>query len=97
MKRNLCYKHHTAEFDKLPNSQRHMAADWRTVEPCELCEAERADLLAAMETLITDIDSCETEEDFVLLANGFAVEQARAALAGARGEGGENCEKEAHL
>jgi len=86
MKRNLCYHHHCQEFDKLPNSQRHMAADWRTVEPCELCEAERADLLAAMETLITDIDSCETEEDFVLLASGFAIEQARQLINLQKGE-----------
>jgi hypothetical protein len=42
MKRNLCYRHHTAEFDKLSNAMRHLAADWRTVEPkeCELCKEQ---------------------------------------------------------
>ena len=89
MKRNLCYRHHTAEFDKLPDALRGLAADWRTVEPCELCEEERVVLLAALGALVADIDGCETEEDFIIMANGFAVEQARAALAGARGEGGE--------
>jgi len=50
-KRNLCYHHHCQEFDKLPNAHRHLAADWRTVEPCELCTAERERLLAALEAV----------------------------------------------
>jgi ATP-dependent exoDNAse (exonuclease V) beta subunit len=93
MKRNLCYRHHTAEFDKLPNAHRHLAADWRTVEPCEICEEERVALLAALKVLFTVLAHVDTvykaetgrtiEQDFEEL------EQARAALAGARGEGGE--------
>ena len=35
----LCYRHHCQEFDKLPNCQRHLAANWITGDPanCELC------------------------------------------------------------
>lgn len=54
MIRKLCYKHHTAEFDKLPNAMRHLAADWRTVEPCEMCEAEYTAALAALEALLNN-------------------------------------------
>ena len=69
------------------------ASGWE-VAHCQKLEnailiAAAPDLLAALEALVADIDGCETEEDFIIMANGFAVEQARAALAGARGEGGE--------
>lgn len=42
--------------------------------------AAAPDLAGALRMLVADIDSCETEEDFVLLATGGAIEQARAAL-----------------
>jgi hypothetical protein len=39
MKRQLCYRHHCQEFDKLANHNRYLAAEWRTVpeSECELC------------------------------------------------------------
>jgi len=48
---------------------------------------QRDHLLMALEVLVTDIAGCETEEDFIIMANGFAVEQARDALAGAQAGG----------
>lgn len=55
------------------------------VAKIEKLHQERSDLLAALEVLIADIDDCETEEDFIILSTGCAIEQARAALAGLKG------------
>ena len=81
-KRNLCYKHHCQEFDKLANHDRHLAADWRTVEPCELCQAERADLRAALDRMI---DVYEVHFEPLEDEPKGAYTQARAALAAERG------------
>ena len=45
-----------------------------------------AALAAALEALIADVDSCETEEDFILLASGYAIEQARQLINLQKGE-----------
>jgi hypothetical protein len=44
-----------------------------------------AELAGALEVLIEEIDACQTEEDLVVLSRGYAVKQARAALAKAQG------------
>ena len=72
------------EFDKLTARDFENGA---VRDAIRLAVKQHDDLLAALEALIADIDGCETEEDFIIMANGFAVEQARAALAGARGGG----------
>jgi hypothetical protein len=47
-KRNLCRRHFREEQEGLTMIQELHTADWQEVESCEMCEAERADLRAAL-------------------------------------------------
>ena len=64
-------------------SYKKFAYDGNRLESVDWVEAPN--LLATLEVLVTDIDECETQEDFVVLAAGGAIEQARTALAKVKG------------
>ena len=81
MNRNLCYKHHCQEFDKLPDARRHEASYWHTVDPtnCELCNPPPP---TPEETL--EVAWLEAEQKIAELR--YAKPTLRAAIAAAEGE-----------